>query len=194
MLDIGIYPRGGRRRATMAETGFDARVAAVRRFNRFYTKRIGLLHEGYLESPFSLREVRVLSEPAHGEKPTASELAAELGLDAGYLSRILHRFEKRGLVTRRPSKSDGRQSLLSLTAGGRKAFAPLHARSHGEIGAMLARLSAAGQGRLLEAMHALAALLGAAPPHQGPVIPPPPHAGDMGWVVHRHGALYAQED
>ena len=177
----------------MAETGFDARVAAVRRFNRFYTKRIGLLHEGYLESPFSLSEVRVLYELAHREKPTATELAAELGLDAGYLSRILHRFEKRGLVTRRPSKSDGRQSLLSLTAGGRKAFAPLHARSHGEIGAMLARLSAAGQGRLLEAMQAIEALLGAPPAHKVPYILRPHHAGDMGWVVHRHGALYAQE-
>src|SRR5439155_555661 len=129
MLDSGIYPRGGRRRATMAETGFDARVAAVRRFNRFYTKRIGLLHEGYLESPFSLSEVRVLYELAHRERPTATELAAELGLDAGYLSRILHRFEKRGLVTPRPSKSDGRQCLQSLAAGRRKAFPPLAAWS-----------------------------------------------------------------
>ena len=114
-------------------------------------------------------------------------------MDAGYLSRILHHFEQRGLVTRRPSKSDGRQSLLSLTAGGRKAFAPLHARSHGEIGAMLARLSAAGQGRLLEAMQAIEALLGAPPAHKVPYILRPHHAGDMGWVVHRHGALYAQE-
>src|SRR5213078_3987341 len=97
------------------------------------------------------------------------------------------------LVTRRPSKSDGLQSLLSLTAGGRKAFAPLHARSHGEIGAMLARLSAAGQGRLLEAMQAIEALLGAPPAHKVPYILRPHHAGDMGWVVQRHGALYADE-
>src|SRR5216110_3711245 len=106
MLDSGIYSGGGRRRATMAETGFDARIAAVRRFNRFYTKRIGLLHEGYLESPFSLSEVRVLYELAHREKPTAAELGRELGLDAGYLSRILRLFERRGLLKRTPSKAD----------------------------------------------------------------------------------------
>jgi DNA-binding MarR family transcriptional regulator/GNAT superfamily N-acetyltransferase len=177
----------------MAETGFDARVATVRRFNRFYTKQIGLLHEGYLESPFSLSEVRVLYELAHREKPTAAELGRELGLDAGYLSRILRGFERRRLVERTASKDDGRQSHLALTERGRAAFAPLQARSHADIGAMLRKLSGADQKRVLEAMHAIEGLLGGKPEGKAPYVLRPHQPGDMGWVVHRHGALYAQE-
>ena len=177
----------------MAETGFDARVAAVRRFNRFYTKQIGLLHEGYLESPFSLSEVRVLYELAHREKPTAAELGRELGLDAGYLSRILRGFERRHLVERTASKADGRQSHLALTERGRAAFAPLQARSHADIGAMLGKLSDADQKRVLEAMHTIEGLLGARPEGTAAYVLRPHQPGDMGWVVHRHGALYAQE-
>ena len=177
----------------MAETGFDARVAAVRRFNRFYTKQIGLLHEGYLESPFSLSEVRVLYELAHREKPTAAELGRELGLDAGYLSRILRGFERRHLVERTASKADGRQSHLALTERGRAAFAPLLARSHADIGAMLGKLSDADQKRVLEAMHTIEGLLGARPEGTAAYVLRPHQPGDMGWVVHRHGALYAQE-
>ena len=177
----------------MAETGFDARVAAVRRFNRFYTKQIGLLHEGYLESPFSLSEVRVLYELAHREKPTAAELGRELGLDAGYLSRILRGFERRHLVERTASKADGRQSHLALTERGRAAFAPLQARSHSDIGAMLGKLSGADQKRVLEAMHTIEGLLGARPEGTAAYVLRPHQPGDMGWVVHRHGALYAQE-
>jgi DNA-binding MarR family transcriptional regulator/GNAT superfamily N-acetyltransferase len=177
----------------MAETGFDARVAAVRRFNRFYTKQIGLLHEGYLESPFSLTEVRVLYELAHREKPTATELGTELGLDAGYLSRVLRGFERRGLIHRQRSASDGRRTLLALTVKGRKAFAPLQARSHGEIGAMLRKRSTAEQQRMVEAMQTIENLLGAQPEPKAPYLLRPHHPGDMGWVVHRHGALYAQE-
>src|SRR5215210_4127501 len=122
---------------SMAESDMDRRVGAVRRFNRFYTEQIGVLQEGYLESPFSLTEVRVLYELAHREKTTASELGKELGLDAGYLSRILRGFKKRGLIDKKPSEVDGRQSLLWLTEQGREAFAPLNARSNDEIGAML---------------------------------------------------------
>jgi DNA-binding MarR family transcriptional regulator/GNAT superfamily N-acetyltransferase len=177
----------------MAETSFAQRVAAVRRFNRFYTKQIGLLHEGYLESPFSLAEVRVLYELAHRDTPTAAELRRELGLDAGYLSRILRGFEKRGLIHRTPSEADGRQTLLSLTEKGRRAFAPLHTRSRDEIGALLSRLSPAEQHRALEAMHTIEQLLGALPEPRAPYLLRPHQPGDMGWVVHRHGTLYAQE-
>src|SRR5271165_7074172 len=103
----------------------DCHVAAVRGFNRFYTRRIGALGAGHLASPFSLTEVRVLYELAHREGPTASELAKDLGLDPGYLSRILLKFRRRGMLAKKPSASDGRQSHLALTAKGRKAFAPL---------------------------------------------------------------------
>ena len=177
----------------MAKVRFDGRVAAVRRFNRLYTKQIGLLHDGYLESPFSLTEVRVLYELAHREKPTATELGRDLGVDAGYLSRILRGFEGRGLIHRMPSQSDGRQTLLALTAKGRKAFAPLQARSQEEIGAMLGRLSPAEQQRVLQAMQTLEDLLGAQRGQKAPYLLRPHQPGDMGWVVHRHGVVYAQE-
>ena len=124
----------------MAPSKVEQRVAAVRRFNRFYTKKIGLLHEGYLASAFSLTEGRVLYELAHQDTVTASELGRELGLDPGYLSRILRAFEKRGLIERTRSKTDGRQSLLALTRRGHDAFAPLDTRSRDEIGAMLGTL------------------------------------------------------
>src|SRR5512143_4183924 len=128
------------------------RVDAVRSFNRFYTKQIGVRHEGLLGSPYSLTEVRVLYELANRSQPTAAELGRDLGLDPGYLSRILQNFARRGLVAKTRSAADGRQSLLSLTVQGRKAFAPLNARSHDEVAGMLARLSAAEQHRLIGAM------------------------------------------
>jgi DNA-binding MarR family transcriptional regulator/N-acetylglutamate synthase-like GNAT family acetyltransferase len=177
----------------MAESKTEQRVAAVRRFNRFYTKRIGLLGQGYLESPFSLTEGRVLYELAHQDKVTASGLGRELGLDPGYLSRLLQGFDKRGLIERARSKTDGRQSFLSLTRRGQDAFAPLHARSRDEIGALLAALPAADQDRLVGAMHTIEQLLGVGPEVKAPFMLRPHRPGDMGWVVHRHGALYAQE-
>ena len=177
----------------MAERDVKRRVDAVRSFNRFYTKQIGVLHEGLLGSPYSLTEVRVLYELAHREQPTAAELGKELGLDAGYLSRILRGFEKRGLVARVRSRTDGRQSLLSLTADGKKAFAPLNARSHDEVAGMLGRLSAAEQDRLIGAMRAIEMLLGARLEPKVPYLLRPHQPGDMGWIIHRHGALYAQE-
>ena len=177
----------------MTETDIDERVDTVRRFNRFYTKQIGVLHEGLLRSPFSLTEVRVLYELAHREKPTAAELGKELGLDPGYLSRILRGFEKRGLVGKVPSKADGRQSHLTLTARGREVFAPLNARSHDEVSAMLSKLSAVEQHRLIEAMRTIEKLLGARPEPKVPYLLRPPQPGDMGWIIHRHGVLYAQE-
>ncbi len=173
----------------MAESDFDQRVAAVRRFNRFYTRQIGLLQE----SQFSLSQVRVLYELAHRERPTATELGRELGLDPGYLSRILRLFERRGLLKRTPSKADGRQSHLFLTARGQAAFAPLNTRSREEIGSMLRALRARDQIRLVDSMHAIEGVLGAQPEKKVPYLLRPHRPGDMGWVVSRHGALYAQE-
>src|SRR5688572_9029424 len=138
----------------------DARVAAVRRFNRFYTRRIGVLHEGLLDSPFTLTEVRVLYELAHRDRPTAAEVAAELGLDAGYLSRLLAGFARRKLIARTRSDADARRSHLTLSDKGRAAFAELDARSSAEVDAMLAALPAAGRRKLVEAMGAVEAVLG----------------------------------
>src|ERR1051326_772707 len=171
----------------------DDRVAAVRRFNRFYTRQIGVLQEGLLQSPYSLTEVRVLYELAHRDKPTATELGRDLGLDAGYLSRILQSFEKRRLIRKVRSETDGRQSLLSLTAKGRKVFAPLESRSNDEVLAMLNRLTSAEQSRLLAAMSTVDLLLGPRPVENRPYLIRHHQPGDIGWVVHRHGALYARE-
>ena len=177
----------------MSGAGFDERVAAVRRFSRFYTKQIGVLHEGYLGSAFSLTEGRVLYELAHRDRPTATKLTRALDLDAGYLSRILREFERRGFLSRKASDADARQSHLTLTRRGQEAFAPLNTRSRDEIGAMLAPLAEADQARLVEAMATIEGLLGGRAAERAPYVLRPPHAGDMGWVVHRHGVLYAQE-
>lgn len=178
----------------MAQTDLDRRIGAVRRFNRFYTGQIGVLRDGLLGSPFSLTEVRVLYELAHRDQPTATELGRALGLDAGYLSRILRGFERRGLIDKARSHADGREALLSLTRKGRLTFAPLDARSSAEIGGLLRRLSPRGQARLVEAMRTIENLLGGTGRgDQGPFLIRPHQPGDMGWVVHRHGVLYAQE-
>ncbi len=177
----------------MPETGLDQRVAAMRRFNRFYTQKIGVLHEGLLHSPFSLAESRVLYELAHRQDPTASELVKDLGLDAGYLSRILRGFAKKRLVAKRASVSDGRQSHLSLTMKGRQAFATLNRRSHDEIATMLGDLSTKTQRRLVEAMREIEKLLARSPEPQAPFLLRPHRPGDIGWVIHRHAALYTQE-
>ena len=181
----------------MVVTDTDQRLQAVRSFNRFYTRQIGLLNEQLYRSPFSLTEVRVLYELAHREKPTATELSRHLGLDAGYFSRILSGFEKHALVEKIPSTADGRQSLLMLTAHGREVFAPLDQHSNIEVAGMLSELSAVEQNRLIEAMHTIETLLGARPEHASAdkalYLLRPHQPGDMGWVVHRHGVLYAQE-
>ena len=177
----------------MVEKDIYQRVEAVRRFNRFYTKQIGVLHERLLRSPFPLTEARVIYELAHHEKTTATELSNELGLDAGYLSRLLRSFKKRGLIHKQPSQTDGRQNFLSLTERGQEAFAMLNARSRSEVGAMLSDFSAADQNRLVKAMHTIEGLLGAQPEHKVPYLLRPHQPGDMGWVVHRHGVLYAEE-
>lgn len=168
-------------------------IETMRHFNRFYTKEIGVLHEGLLNSPFSLTEARVIYELAHHEQTTATQLGNELGLDAGYLSRILSSFEKRGLIAKAPSPTDGRQTLIGLTVQGQAAFATINARSREEIGERLATLSMADQQRLIAAMTTIEQILRAAPEQRVPYLLRPHQPGDMGWVVHRHGALYAQE-
>lgn len=167
-------------------------VAEVRRFNRFYTRQIGLLDEGLHDSPYSLTEVRVLYELAHGGATSATDLVGSLGLDAGYLSRMLRRFLKAGLITRRASKQDARRATLALTAKGRAAFAPLDRKSDEQVRALLAPLPPAGRERLLEAMEAIHdALAGGG--STAPFTLRDPRSGDMGWLTHRHGVLYAQE-
>lgn len=171
-------------------------VADVRRFNRFYTRQIGVLNEGLLRSHFSLTEVRVLYELAHRSQPTASELATELALDPGYLSRLLSNFTKRGLVRRAPSSADGRQTLLSLTRKGHDTFAGLDERADEEIAGILDRLGPSERARLLDAMGAIRSLFGdeaRADEGEAPFTLRQHRPGDIGWVTHRHGALYAQE-
>src|SRR5256712_8006555 len=135
----------------MAGGSLEARVEATRRFNRFYTRRIGVLDEGLLQSPFSLAEARVLYELAHRDQPTAADLGKDLGLDPGYLSRILARLRRRGLVARKASPEDGRRSLLSLTGRGRRDFATLDDRSRRQVGAILHGLSDPEQDRPVQA-------------------------------------------
>jgi DNA-binding MarR family transcriptional regulator/GNAT superfamily N-acetyltransferase len=169
-------------------------IEALRRFNRFYTARIGVLQDHFLNSAFSLTEARVLYELARHEETTATALKKELRLDRGYLSRILRRFERRGLVRKQLSDSDARLSLLRLTAAGRAAFAKLNADQQGDIETMLAPLSASQQERLIQAVQTIEALLDAQPETKAaPYILRPPQPGDMGWVIQSHGAVYAQE-
>src|SRR5882672_1338232 len=136
----------------MSDQALEQRVGAVRHFNRLYTRQIGVLQDGFLQTPYSLAEARVLYELAQRDRLTATELAAALGLDHGYLSRILRGFGERGLVVKTASPNDRRQSLLSLTAKGRMAFAPLEERSQNEVAAMIGALSVADQERVVAAM------------------------------------------
>ena len=176
----------------MRERGIDGQVTAVRSFNRFYTRRIGVL-DGMASSPFSLAEARVLYELAHREQPTATDICKELGLDAGYMSRILRDFERRKLVTRARSKTDERQRFLSLTAKGRRAFEPLDERSNRDVGAMLKKLSSEERERLLDAVQTIRRLLGDKKEPGTPYLLRLHQPGDMGWIVHRQAILYAEE-
>jgi DNA-binding MarR family transcriptional regulator/GNAT superfamily N-acetyltransferase len=168
-------------------------IEAVRRFNRLYTRQIGVLNEGLLNSSFSLTEVRVLYELANGDSSTATELGNKLGLDAGYLSRILRGFQDNSLIERTPAEADARQMVLSLTDKGHREFKPLDKASDAEVAAMLTKMSGEEQRQLLGAMQRIERLLQLEPPANGPFVLRPHQPGDMGWVVHRHGVLYAQE-
>jgi DNA-binding MarR family transcriptional regulator/GNAT superfamily N-acetyltransferase len=185
------------RSTSPSRTAAAGRIAAVRRFNRFYTRLVGALDEGHLRSPFSLAEVRLLFELSRRDDPTASELAAELGLDPGYLSRLLRRLQRRRLVSRSRSPHDGRASHLGLTATGRTAFRGLDRRANAEVARLLGALDDRAQRRLVESMATIARLLGdddAAGARSGPAwILRPPRAGDFGWIVQSHGEIYARE-
>jgi DNA-binding MarR family transcriptional regulator/N-acetylglutamate synthase-like GNAT family acetyltransferase len=170
----------------------EQRVQVVRRFNRLYTRRIGVLQDGYLRSPFSLAEARVLYELAHTERATATELAGQLELDPGYLSRIVGGFLKQGLVDRARSERDAREAWLRLTPHGRDVFEPLDADAREQIGALLTPLSEAEQQRLITSLQCIEAVLGERPGEVGFTLRAH-RPGDMGWVVERHGALYAEE-
>lgn len=172
----------------------DERIHAVRRFNRFYTRKIGVLKKGLLDSPLSLAEGRVLYELAQREHTTASELAQELGLDSGYLSRLLKGFQAKGLIARTASEGDGRQIVLTLTARGREMFATLDERSRDEIAALLAKLPASDQAGLVAALERVERLLEGRDRRGEPTYILRLHQpGDIGWVIHRHGLLYAEE-
>jgi DNA-binding MarR family transcriptional regulator/GNAT superfamily N-acetyltransferase len=171
------------------------RAAAVRRFNRFYTRQIGVLRKTYLDSSYSLGEMRVLYEIAHAGARTASDIARALNLDAGYLSRVLRNFEKKGLITRKASREDARQSQLAMTARGLKTFAPYERRSQQQAGAMLGKLEPTQQAKLVAAMKTIEGLLdaNAEPEQKSDYILRQPRPGDFGWIVTRHAELYAQE-
>jgi DNA-binding MarR family transcriptional regulator/GNAT superfamily N-acetyltransferase len=170
----------------------DGQVAAVREFNRFYTNVIGLLREGLVDTPYSLTEARILFELARDGETETSRLRGWLDIDAGYLSRLLARFEADGLVRRTRSPADGRRQVTGLTAAGRAVFANLDARSGDQIRELLAALTPAGRQHLTGAMASIREIIGPASPPAAFVLRPPA-PGDLGWVVQRHGALYAAE-
>lgn len=171
-------------------------AAAVRAFNRFYTQRIGVLDDTPLNGPFSLTEARVLYELAHRTEPTAAELCRELALDRGYLSRILARFEKQGFVERLRSAFDGRQSHIKLTRAGAQTFAGIDRAWQDATESLIASLSPRKRKRLVSAMGRIEVLLGQRQndaENVRPISLREPHAGDMGWIVQRHGIVYGEE-
>lgn len=170
----------------------DGRIAAVRAFNRFYTRQLGVLDQRVFKSPYSLSEARVLYELANQEGRAAKEIGAELDLDPGYVSRIVQKFADDGLITRKPSPADRRQHQLNLTAKGRQAFAKLDRNSHDDVAQMLRPLSVADRQRLIAAMTTIGRLLDTTTPRAAPILREP-RPGDMGWIVKSQGALYASE-
>jgi DNA-binding MarR family transcriptional regulator/GNAT superfamily N-acetyltransferase len=178
----------------MPAENLEERIGAVRQFNRFITQQIGVLSDGFLHTPYSLAQARILYELGHGQDLTAAWLCRELGLSAGYLSRILEGFNQQGLVEKIRSEADGRQRILRLTAQGKEAFALLDWRSRDEVAGMLARLSGEDQKRLLNGMQTIQDVLdGGENKGQAAFILRDPEPGDMGWVTYRHGVIYAQE-
>lgn len=177
----------------MTDDIVEERISTIRRFNRFFTRQIGVLREGLLHSPYSLTEARIIFELANRNNLTASDLCHELGLDAGYLSRILNKFEGQNLIEKTPSYDDRRQRLISLTPEGQNAFSLLDGRSRDEISEMLGELGNGDQIRLVEAMRAIESILDHGFKYAEPFYLRHHEAGDMGWVIHRHGLIYYQE-
>jgi DNA-binding MarR family transcriptional regulator/GNAT superfamily N-acetyltransferase len=171
----------------------DVAVARLRQFNRFYTRHLGLLNAGLWHTPFSLPEARVLYELAQHEQPTAAEVAAALGMDEGYLSRLLRRLRHKGLVRARPAPHDGRERWLTLSAKGRRAFKVLDARASADVAGLIQNLSTSEQEQIVGAVTTLEALLAGAPAAAETVDLRAPIPGDLGWVVQRHGELYQRE-
>lgn len=186
----------------MTDRSLEADIATMRHFNRFYTQRIGVLRQGLLQSRFSLTEARLLFELAHrsdsgnpgrGDELAASQLCRELDLDPGYVSRILKRFERAGLLRRRAAPRDARRSLLAITPKGRAAYAPLDKRSRAEIAALVKPLGEAGRRQLIAAMARIESLLGGQSERPAPYTLRSHKPGDIGWVISRHGSVYAEE-
>jgi DNA-binding MarR family transcriptional regulator/GNAT superfamily N-acetyltransferase len=178
---------------TESFTKTDGEIAAVRAFNRFYTRKLGVLDQHLGKSPFSLSEARVLYELAHRDDLAAKEIGIELGLDPGYLSRIVQSFDEQGLITRRPLPSDRRQVCLNLTARGRQAFAKLNLSSQNEVAAMLAALAPGDAKRLTGAMTTIEDLLEPGETRRAPFLLRSHRIGDMGWVISRQAIAYAEE-
>lgn len=176
-------------------TGLQRSVARVRAFNRFYTRQIGVLNEGFLESSFSLTEVRVLYELSVRDRCSATDLRRELGVDAGYLSRLLRGFHRRGLIQKRTSARDARRSELALTPRGRAEFGRIESRQRAVVEQMLGALSPRARERLLDRMGSVERMLspGVAARRRGTIVLRPHRPGDMGWIIHRQAVLYHQE-
>src|ERR1700755_3344169 len=177
----------------MSTADSSGRIAAVRAFNRFYTRKLGVLDQHLAKSPYSLSEARVLYELAHRDELAAKEIGAELGLDPGYLSRITQNFEESGLITRKPLASDRRQHRLALTAQRRQTFARLDRSSHDEVATLLRRLGNAERATLVNAMTVIERTLEPETGARPAFLLRSHRPGDIGWVVSRHGAIYAQE-
>lgn len=182
------------RRRAAVQGDLATQVDAVRRFNRFFTQRIGVLDEGLLASRFTLTQARVLFEIAHCKSCTAGDLISLLGLDPGYLSRILQQFVDSGLVSRRRSTDDGRRTNLALSAKGRKSFAALERRSRRSIGELIGPLPSAERARLVKSMASVQAILTAGHAKEARSVSVRPYRiGDVGWAIERHARLYATE-
>ncbi|UCE20457.1 MAG: MarR family transcriptional regulator [Gemmatimonadota bacterium] len=177
----------------MVEDPLCESIEKVRKFNRFYTKRIGLLEQGLLKTRYPLTQARIIFELAQHEQTTARDLVSALSIDPGYLSRILSIFEKDGLIQKTPSKSDNRQRVLKLTAKGRKSFHVLNNRSSQEVKGLLQSLSGEDQHRLIHAMRTITDVLETESKPTMSYLLRRHKPGDIGWMVHRHGVLYAEE-